>query len=108
MAEGPPAAQLLISFIRADERQSLFLVRTQAGDFQIIEDAELWEEPREQGEAACYHYYPTMFSGRRFADLDSALSHARRWFPWISDVEDGNGGNEPVIVQPAQSAAREG
>jgi hypothetical protein len=107
MAEGRPAAQLLISFIRPDERQSLFLVRTQAGDFQIIEDAELWEEPREQGKEACYHYYPTMFSGRRFADLDSALSHAKQWFPWISDVDDGNG-SEPVIVQPVQSAAREG
>ena len=107
MARGRPAARVLLSFIRSDERQSLFFAQTRSGDVQIVEDAELWEEPHPQGGEDCFHYYPTVFCERRFTDLESALFWARQWFPWISEVEDGNGGSEPVIPLSAQSATRE-
>jgi len=82
MAAAAPPAQLLRTFVRPDERQTLFILLAEGG-IQIVEDAELWEEPHQDDDGACYAYYPTVFPKRRFANLDAALGHARDYCPWI-------------------------
>lgn len=86
MPDARPPAQLLRTFVRPDERQTLFILMGTEGDIQIVEDAELWEEPIQGGDDACYQYYPTMFTMRRFTDLNSALEHTRKYCPWIDGV----------------------
>ena len=103
-----PPAQLLRSFVRPDERQSLFILRTREGEVQIVEDAELWEEPHEDGDGACYQYYPTIFPRRRFANLDAAIVHARKYFPWIDGLESASDGRAEMNKIPELVGMREG
>lgn len=82
-----PPAQLLRTLVRPDERQTLYILL--AGDgIQIVEDTELWEEPHQDDDGACYAYYPTVFPKRRFANLDAALCHARNHCPWIEPTAE--------------------
>jgi hypothetical protein len=91
MPAAHPSAELLCSFVRPDERQTLFILRLPGGEIQIVEDAELWEEPHQDGDEACYAYYPTIFPARRFADLDAAIAHAREYFCWIDGDQASDG-----------------
>jgi hypothetical protein len=79
-----PPAQLLRTFVRPDERQTLFVLLGEEG-IQIVEDAELWEEPHQDEHGACYAYY-------RFANLDAALRHARKSCPWIDATAEPSAG----------------
>jgi len=99
-----PPAQLLRTFVRPDERQTLFVLLGEEG-IQIVEDAELWEEPHQDEHGACYAYYPTIFPERRFANLDAALRHARKSCPWIDATAEPSAGlatmnsmTEPVAI----------
>ena len=87
MADAP--ARLLCSYVRPDERQSLFIIEWPQDGIQLVEDIELWEEPQPGNLAACYHYYPTIFPEQRFADFDAALAYAREHFPWIDGSPSG-------------------
>jgi hypothetical protein len=86
MPATPPSLVLLRTFVRADERQTIFIVAEAGVGILLIEEAELWEEPR-QDEGACYQYYPVVFPNARFDDLDAALQSSRKWFPWIEGAE---------------------
>jgi len=97
-----PPAQLLRAYVRPDERQTLFILLAD-GAIQIVEDTELWEEPHQDEDGACYAYYPTIFLQRRFANLDAALRHARKYYPWIDAIAEPSDGAATIsrIEQPA-------
>ena len=101
-------ARLLRTFVRSDERQSLFILLAPDGLIQIVEDSELWEEPHEDREGSCYAYYPTVFPAKRFANLDEALRHARKYFPWIDDSTDAGDGRAAMNRTPEPVGTREG
>jgi hypothetical protein len=86
-----PPAQLLRTFVRPDERQTLFILLAEGG-IQIVEDTELWGEPHQDEDGACYAYYPTVFPEKRFANLDAALRHARKYYRWIDATAETSDG----------------
>lgn len=69
------------SFARHDERQFVFVIAV--GDsFAIVENAELWEQPIEGEDSACYFYYPTVINGGRYATAAEAGAAVEAGFPW--------------------------